>query len=116
MRIALAPVALMLLACVVFLSGCTSTAGAPPEKVAYASAQDSFIAATSTLWLSYQAGEIDEDTWQGEIVPLLITGDRLLDAIRTAMYHSEDVSMFQMELRQVLAALVPFVERVKGDS
>jgi hypothetical protein len=94
--------ALLLLVCTI--TGCAST---PREQ--YAQVQDAYISTVTVLLEARSTGEIDEDTWQQDVVPLINLGDQALDQYGAATQSGNDPTPALITVRDVLAKLRPFV-------
>lgn len=103
MKRSIGPILVLLLACTI-TGGCAST---PREQ--YAQVQDAYISTVTVLLEARSTGEIDEDTWQQDVVPLINLGDQALDQYGAATQSGGDPVPALITVRDVLAKLRPFV-------
>jgi len=92
--------------------GCATT----PEA-RYAQVNDTFIAAVQTLNQAKQDGVIDTKTWDSKVLPLINSGNKLLDQYSNAVVTGQPTASIAKQLQQILDALQPYlVKAASGNS
>jgi hypothetical protein len=76
---------LMLVCIGLGVGGCADT-----PRARYAQIQDVYITTTQTLLAARQRGDIDAETWEDDILPLLREGDAALDQYDEATKSGAD--------------------------
>ncbi len=95
------------------LSGCASTGGFSPARV-YQVQQDAFITTAQSLLSAYQAKLFTEAEWYGEIIPLLVATNDLLDQLDALVVTDAPETAIReqlLRLQSMLYLLQPFLER-----
>lgn len=95
------PLVLVLLC---LFSGCTTA----PRNL-YANVNDSYIAVLQGLLEAYDAGKFSNEQWAGDIVPLIVLGDQLLDTYNAATAAGQEAPVSYAHLQEVLVALNQFL-------
>lgn len=99
------------------LVACNTTPGGytlqSPEGQ-YDIAQESFTGAVKVLTTAKRVGEIDQATWDNQVMPAIREGDRVLDAWLSAVLAGEPVQVHLVAWDTVRAALQRWVDRVEG--
>lgn len=106
MNRALMPMLLTLLLAV----GCAST-----PRARYAQLQDAYIATVTTLLDAREAGEISQQDWKSDVLPLILLGNTALDKLDAATSAGVDDPTATAQLRDLLEELRPWIISLTGD-
>lgn len=108
-KLAFYSIAIAVFAGLAVLQGCAAT---PPGR--YAQVNDTFIATVQTLNQAKVSGLIDQQTWDARVLPLINSGNSLLDSYSKAVLSGQPTGSIAHQLAQIITALQPYLLRLSS--